>query len=151
MDIEEFEKQVPPKAKRSRLEPFAAQIFALKAKGYTNEQVRDWLASNSEKVSVEGVRKFIKSRENDQPAATGVSTGAPPTPTPPKAAAKPAPAAPVTMPERINPTAANVGDNSSAGNTPVVGEDAKKARDERIEKFVPSKPGPSDRMKKLID
>lgn len=103
MDIEEFEKQVPPKAKRSRLEPFAAQIFALKAKGYTNEQVRDWLASNGEKVSVEGVRKFIKSRENDQPAATGVSTGATPSPTPPKAAT----AAP--KPKKEDPLSKNTG------------------------------------------
>jgi hypothetical protein len=63
MDIEEFEKQVEPRAKRSRLEPFQAQIFELKAKGYANWQVSEWLAANGLKVSQEGVRKFIKSRE----------------------------------------------------------------------------------------
>lgn len=63
MDIEEFEKQVEPRAKRSRLEPFQAQIFELKAKGYANWQVCEWLAANGLKVSQEAVRKFIKSRE----------------------------------------------------------------------------------------
>ena len=63
MDIEEFEKQVQPRAKRSRLEPFQAQIFELKAKGYANWQVCEWLAANGLKISQEAVRKFIKSRE----------------------------------------------------------------------------------------
>lgn len=63
MDIEEFEKKVQPRAKRSRLEPFLAQIFELKAKGYANWQVCEWLAANDLKVSQEAVRKFIKSRE----------------------------------------------------------------------------------------
>lgn len=63
MDIEEFEKKVQPRAKRSRLEPFQAQIFELKAKGYANWQVCEWLAANDLKVSQEAVRKFIKSRE----------------------------------------------------------------------------------------
>lgn len=63
MDIEEFEKKVQPRAKRSRLEPFQAQIFELKAKGYANWQVCDWLAANDLKVSQEAVRKFVKSRE----------------------------------------------------------------------------------------
>lgn len=63
MDIEEFEKQQQPRAKRSRLIPFQAQIFELKAKGYANWQVCEWLAANGLKVSQEGLRKFIKSRE----------------------------------------------------------------------------------------
>ena len=63
MDIEEFEKKVQPRAKRSRLEPFQAQIFELKEKGYANWQVCEWLAANDLKVSQEAVRKFIKSRE----------------------------------------------------------------------------------------
>lgn len=63
MDIEEFEKKVEPRAKRSRLEPFQAQIFELKKKGYANWQVCEWLAANGLKVSQEAVRKFIKSRE----------------------------------------------------------------------------------------
>lgn len=66
MDIDEFEKNTQPKAKRSRLEPFQAQIFELKAKGYANWQVCEWLAANDLKISQEGVRKFIKSREGKE-------------------------------------------------------------------------------------
>lgn len=62
MDIKEFEKQMPPKAKRSRLEPFHSQIFELKEKGYANWQICKYLADNGIKISSEGVRKFIKSR-----------------------------------------------------------------------------------------
>lgn len=79
MDIEEFEKKVQPRAKRSRLEPFQAQIFELKAKGYANWQVCEWLAANDLKVSQEAVRKFIKSREGKTervhaPLSSGQST-----------------------------------------------------------------------------
>ena len=70
MDIEEFEKRQQPRAKRSRLEPFQAQIFELKAKGYANWQVCEWLAANGLKVSPEAVRKFIKSREGSPSPAS---------------------------------------------------------------------------------
>lgn len=83
MDIEEFEKSVAPKAKRSRLEPFQSQIFELKSKGYANWQVSEWLAANGVKVSQEAVRKFIKSREGN--AVPNTTSGA----------ADKAPAAPV--------------------------------------------------------
>lgn len=62
MDVEEFVKQVQPRAKRSRLDPFKTQIFELKAKGYTNLQACEWLAANGVKVSAEGLRRFVKSR-----------------------------------------------------------------------------------------
>lgn len=65
MDIEEFEKRQKPRARRSRLEPFKEQIFELKAKGYANWQISEWLEANGVKVSKESVRKFIKSRENE--------------------------------------------------------------------------------------
>ena len=74
MDIEEFEKKVKPRAKRSRLEPFQAQIFELKAKGYANWQVSEWLATNGLKVSPEAVRKFIKSREEKERVHASVSS-----------------------------------------------------------------------------
>lgn len=60
MDIEEFIKQVQPRKKRSRLLPFADQIRLLKQQGYTDLQIRDWLAANGIEVSREAVRKFIK-------------------------------------------------------------------------------------------
>lgn len=69
MDIEEFERQVKPRAKRSRLEPFQSEILALKSKGYTNWQIRDWLAANGVEVSQESVRKFIKVKEKTAPVA----------------------------------------------------------------------------------
>lgn len=63
MDINEFEKEMQPKGKRSRLEPFKTQIFELKAKGYANWQICKFLEANGISVSQEGLRKFIKSRE----------------------------------------------------------------------------------------
>lgn len=62
MDINEFVKQVQPRAKRSRLDPFKEQIFELKARGYANWQIRDWLASNGIDVTQESVRKFVVTR-----------------------------------------------------------------------------------------
>lgn len=62
MDINEFVKQVQPRAKRSRLDPFKDQIFELKARGYANWQIRDWLASNGIDVTQESVRKFVVTR-----------------------------------------------------------------------------------------
>jgi hypothetical protein len=60
MDIEEFKKQVSPSAKRSRLEPFRSQILELKANGYADWQVRDWLAGNGLEVSRQAVQQFFK-------------------------------------------------------------------------------------------
>ncbi len=89
MDIEEFEKRMKPSAKRSRLEPFRAQILELKAKGYANWQVCEWLATNGVKVSQEAVRKFIAKGDkgarvhalpaSDAPTATAAQ-GQPPQP-----------------------------------------------------------------------
>lgn len=62
MDIEEFAKKHQPRAKSSKLDPYQAQIFELKSKGYANWQVCEWLAENGVKISQEAVRKFIKSR-----------------------------------------------------------------------------------------
>ena len=88
MDIDEFQQQNPPRAKRSKLEPFIDQIRALKTNGYANWQVCEWLATNDVKISVAGFRKFwIKSEQNrlaappadaPRPARPG-STGAPQT------------------------------------------------------------------------
>ena len=70
MDINEFIKQVKPRAKRSQLDPFKTQIFELRALGYANGQIRDWLATNGIEVTQESVRKFVVTREsaNGQPA-----------------------------------------------------------------------------------
>lgn len=68
MDIEEFENQEQPRAKRSRLDPYQVEIFRLKDKGYANHQVCKWLSSNGLTVSPEAVRKFIKSRSERVPS-----------------------------------------------------------------------------------
>ena len=64
MDINEFVKQVRPRAKRSQLDPFKAQIFELRELGYANWQIRDWLATNGIEVTQESVRKFVITRES---------------------------------------------------------------------------------------
>ena len=64
MDINEFIKQVKPRAKRSQLDPFKAQIFELRELGYANGQIRDWLATNGIEVTQESVRKFVVTRES---------------------------------------------------------------------------------------
>ena len=64
MDINEFIKQVKPRAKRSQLDPFRAQIFELRELGYANGQIRDWLATNGVEVTQESVRKFVVTRES---------------------------------------------------------------------------------------
>ncbi|MFB0827743.1 hypothetical protein ACEU07_20925 [Chromobacterium violaceum] len=74
MDINEFEKQTPPKAKRSRLEPFRNQIFELKARGYANWQIAEYLKQNGVSVTQEAVRKYIKSRESDLNALSVASS-----------------------------------------------------------------------------
>ncbi|MGX2042265.1 hypothetical protein ACWJKU_19830 (plasmid) [Methylocaldum sp. MU1018] len=66
MDIEEFEKRVPPKAKKSRLEPFHEQIFRLREKGYALWQIREFLKANSLDISTESIRKYIKSRTKNK-------------------------------------------------------------------------------------
>lgn len=68
MDIEEFTKKVQPKAKRSKLEPFLAQISELRAKGYTNGQVCEFLAANGVQISIAGLSKYTRAREQEQQA-----------------------------------------------------------------------------------
>lgn len=78
MDIEEFEKQVQPSGKRSRLEPFRSQIFELKAKGYADWQVRSWLAANGLEISRQAVQQFYKKKPKAArvPAAVNTETTA---------------------------------------------------------------------------
>lgn len=63
MDINEFIKQVQPRAKRSQLDPFKSEIFKLRELGYANGQIRDWLATNGIEVTQESVRKFVVTRD----------------------------------------------------------------------------------------
>lgn len=66
MDIEEFVKTVPPGKKTSRLNKYGQEIRELKAKGYTDEQIRDWLSRNGIQISREAVRRFVKKTTGQQ-------------------------------------------------------------------------------------
>ena len=131
MDIEEFEKRQQPRAKRSRLEPFQAQIFELKAKGYANWQVCEWLAANGLKVSPEAVRKFIKSRE-----------GAPSPASMPSANTAPASAAPVVS---SAPPAMPEADESSPADD-LAGLDKKQRREKLADKFIGEEAKPKNSL-----
>ena len=69
MDALEFLSRVTPGKQHSRLTPFLADITLLRQHGCTLEQVCEFLASNNVLISVAGLSKFIKRRE-DAPAAS---------------------------------------------------------------------------------
>lgn len=60
MDIKEFLDKVQPGKKVSRLQKYTQEIRELKSKGYTDDQIRQWLAKNNVVVSREAVRRFAK-------------------------------------------------------------------------------------------
>lgn len=60
MDIKEFLSNVQPGKKVSRLKQYEQEIGELKSKGYTDDQIRQWLAKNDVVVSREAVRRFAK-------------------------------------------------------------------------------------------
>lgn len=74
MDVTEFMQQVEPRQRRSRLLKYKAEIADLKERGYTDQQIRDWLAQNDLDVSREAVRKFIKGHLAPDSAVTSAST-----------------------------------------------------------------------------
>jgi hypothetical protein len=67
MDIEEFKRKINPKGKSSKLDPYRIQIFDLKQTGYTNQQICEWLETIGEKITKDGLRKFIVSRQKQIP------------------------------------------------------------------------------------
>lgn len=131
MDIEEFEKRQQPRAKRSRLEPFQVQIFELKAKGYANWQVCQWLAENGLKISQEGLRKFIKSRENSSPSPASM----------PSANTAPASAAPEVS---SAPAVPEVGASSPADY--LAGLDKKQKREKLADRFLGDEAKPKNSL-----
>lgn len=131
MDIEEFEKRQQPRAKRSRLEPFQAQIFELKAKGYANWQVAEWLEANGLKVSSEAVRKFIKSRDGSTSPASmpGISTPPPPS----------------AVPQAPAPPASPEADTQSPADD-LAGLDKKQRRERLADKFLGEEAKPKNAL-----
>lgn len=141
MDITEFEKQMPPKAKRSRLEPFLQQIFELKDKGYANWQIQKFLEDNGVKVSQESVRKFIKSREgHTAPPDEKAAAPAPQVGATKASAVKPQPGTPVNVVEDSEKSGVlNLNDVQAA-----LSNDQ---RDADLKKYEQSKPRLKDRVK----
>lgn len=63
MDANEFLKKVKPAAQRSRVAPFWNDITKLRGSGCTLEQVCEFLAANGVQISIAGLSKYIKRRE----------------------------------------------------------------------------------------
>jgi hypothetical protein len=82
MDVEDFTREVQPHHRRSRLEKYKQEIRDLKKQGYSDMQVRDWLAQNGIAVSRENVRKFIKRHltKEDTAQVSEQPSAAPPAP-----------------------------------------------------------------------
>lgn len=66
MEIHEFAQQATPRGKRSKMDPFASQILELKAKGYANWQIAEFLKSNDVVVTTEAVRKWLIKNSDGQ-------------------------------------------------------------------------------------
>lgn len=79
MDAQEFLSRVTPGKQQSRLTPFLADITMLRQHGCTLEQVCEFLAANKVQISIAGLSKFIKRREDSPDASRGsfASTPAP--------------------------------------------------------------------------
>ena len=76
MNVNEFTQQVQPRQKRSRLLKYKTEIADLKERGYTDQQIRDWLAKKDLDVSREAVRKFIKGHIAPRSAVESAATPA---------------------------------------------------------------------------
>ena len=70
MDENEFLKKVTPAVKRSRLAPFWEDIKKLRMSGCTLEQVCEFLSINGVQMSIAGLSKYIKRREEKASSAT---------------------------------------------------------------------------------
>jgi hypothetical protein len=60
MDIEQFVKNHQPRMRTSRLDKYLKEITALKEQKFTDEQIRQWLATNEIQITREAVRQFVK-------------------------------------------------------------------------------------------
>lgn len=77
MDIEEFVKKNAPGRRTSRLDKYADEIKTLKKQKYTDEQIRQWLATNGVEISREVLRRYYKrlaAKSNESTVATPTTT-----------------------------------------------------------------------------
>lgn len=66
MDANEFLKNVTPAVKRSRLVPYWEDIAKLRASNCTLDQVCGFLRENGVQISIAGLSKYIKRREENE-------------------------------------------------------------------------------------
>lgn len=62
LSVNEFMNMQNKSGKQSRLEPFKNEILLLKSKGYTLEQIMDFLYQNEIRISKTALHHFIKTR-----------------------------------------------------------------------------------------
>ena len=78
MELDDFMRKTPPKAKRSRLEQYKTEIQTLRSRGYAVQQIQEWLAINGLKVTPSAVQQYI-ARHLKKPAPAPDATAAPAT------------------------------------------------------------------------
>lgn len=66
MDANEFLRNVTPAVKRSRLVPYWEDIAKLRARNCTLDQVCGFLRENGVHISIAGLSKYIKRREENE-------------------------------------------------------------------------------------
>lgn len=59
MDVNDYMRQVRPAGKRSRIAPFLSEIQTLRERGFSLEQVREFLSTNGVEVSVGGLSAYL--------------------------------------------------------------------------------------------
>lgn len=122
MELEKFKQRVQPNSRRSKLDKFITEIFALRNDGYTLQQIADFLKENGTVVTRQSVQEFIQRRSASGgaiPAPRAAPAALPPTPT-----ATPG-AAPATEPD----TPPISGDD-------LEGLDKKQRREKRADQFI---------------
>jgi len=87
MDVNEFMQQVRPAGKRSRIAPFLSEILTLRERGFSLEQVREFLSRNGVEVSVGGLSAFL-SRQGVHGPTSHASVSSRTSPGSPEAAAE---------------------------------------------------------------
>jgi len=74
--LEKFKAQSPPKRRVSRLKKFETEILQLYGEGYQIEQIQEFLAANSVKVTVDAINKFKRNLSIKKSSLKTPSSGA---------------------------------------------------------------------------
>lgn len=66
LSVQDFMAQQKPAGRRSKLEPFKKDILLLAAKGYTLDQILEFLNKNNMQVSKTALHHFVTSRQREE-------------------------------------------------------------------------------------